>query len=336
MGDSEKFWPTNRGFDDWFGFTGGGRNYWPLRGNEDLSTRMMHNDEPVSEEEVTYLTDDLTREAVRYIGEYANISKPFFMYLAYNAPHTPNCAMAEYLKRMEHQEDGKRAVYGAMVAGMDEGIGQVIQKLKETGQYENTLIFFYSDNGGSSNGASCGPYRGHKGMVFEGGIRIPFLVSWPAVLKGGKRFEKPVIALDIYPTILSAAQIDYPVEGRLDRQNLFPFLDEDQKLEYPERSLFWRTSEGLSYAVRQGDYKLIKSGFKDKTFLFNLASDPYEMHDLSQSMPEKFAEMKRLYDEWNQMNMPMKWTDPHPENVKLQEQNRQSFIKAACAGEHRK
>ncbi len=329
LGDAEKFWPINRGFDDWYGFSGGGRSFWSEVNDPDQI--LVRNGVPVPKSEVTYLTDNFTQAAVDYIDSYSKTDKPFFMYLAYNAPHSPNQATKKYLNRMEHVEDGNRAVYGAMVNGMDEGIGKVIEKLKETGEYKNTLIFFYSDNGGSLNGASNLPFRGHKGMLFEGGIRVPFLVSWPAAIKSGSRYNNPVSALDIYPTILAAAKIEYPKAGVLDGVDLIPYLQGKKK--NPNNLLFWRYSEGMGYAVRQGDYKMIRSGYKEKFLLFNLANDPYEMHDLAEEMPEKLAELKGLYAEWNKENIPMKWSDPHPENVRKEEQNRQSIINRAFAGE---
>jgi len=335
LGDSEKFWPTSRGFEDWYGFSGGSRDYFDLK-NSRADHRIIRRDGvPVPFDEISYLTDDFSQAAVDYIDEYAKDEKPFFMYLAYNAPHAPNQATMAYLDKMQHQEEGQRAVYGAMVTGMDAGIGKVVEKLKATGQYENTLIFFYSDNGGAANGASNHPLRGHKGMVFEGGIRVPFLVSWPAVIKGGSRYQNPISALDIYPTVLAAAGLKYTGKEALDGVDLIPYLQGDKQKERPNETMFWRTSEGLSYAVRKGDYKLVKSGYKDKTFLFNLADDPFEMHDLSAEQPQKLAELEKLYQQWNSHNEPMKWLDAHPENVKKEEVKRQSFIDAASAGERK-
>ncbi len=332
LGDSAQFWPTNQGFDDWFGFVGGGLSYWGDTGRKGPEHGVRRNGKVIPQNELSYLTDDFSDEAVRYIDQYSMDDKPFFIYLAYNAPHSPLHATNEYLEVMKHQEDGRRAVYGAMVYAMDKGIGTVIDKLKETGEYDNTLIFFYSDNGGALNGASSQPYRGHKGMLFEGGIRVPFLVSWPSQLSKGLKYEKPISALDIYPTILEASGAVYSGYQTLDGVDLIPFLKgEDNAI--PHEDLYWRYSDGAGRAVRQGDFKLIWSGYKQEYLLFNLASDPYEHLNLAQKMPEKVAELTSLFNKWNQRTVPAKWYDPHAENVLKEEEKRQYWINQASRGE---
>lgn len=233
---------------------------------------------------------------------------------------------------MKHAEDGQRAVYGAMVNAMDEGIGRVVAKLKETGEYKNTLIFFYSDNGGSHNGAINYPYRGHKGMLFEGGIRIPFLVSWPDNIKGGNRYQKAITALDIYPTILEAAGIKHPYPEKLDGVDMIPYLQGKKKNDTPHNMLFWRYSDGAGYAVRKGDYKMIMSGYKDTFLLFNITEDPFEMNDLASSMPQKLESLKTEYKMWTLGTVKSKWQDPHAANVSKEEAARQEVINKAKSG----
>ena len=334
LGDAEKFWPINRGFDDWFGFFGGGMSYWGDTRDKDAMHGVLKDGVPVPLDELSYLTDDFSDAAVEYIEEYAGQEQPFFMYLAYNAPHGPIQATQEYLDLMSHAEFGDRAAYGAMVAGMDVGIGKVVDKLKETGQYENTLIFFYSDNGGHSMAASSEPFRGHKGMLFEGGIRVPFLISWPQGLTGGIRYEHAISALDIFPTILAAADIAHP-EKKLDGLNLLPFLNGERQ-GAPHDLLFWRYSDGAGYAVRKGKFKMIRSAFKDEFFLFDLENDPYEHHNLRHQYPQQFDELKTDYEQWTKGLIPAKWYDPHLENVKKEEARRQSFLDQASAGEKKK
>ncbi len=332
LGDDEKFWPNNRGFDDWFGFFGGGMSYWGDTGKKGKIHGVLKNGQPVPQKDLSYLTDDFSQAAVDYIEAYAKQENPFFMYLAYNAPHAPIQSTNEYLKSMEHVEEGDRAAYGAMVVGMDAGIGKVIAKLKETGQYENTLIFFYSDNGGHIHAARSEPFRGHKGMLFEGGIRVPFLVSWPNRIQKNERYQHPISALDIYPTILSAANIEYPVQGKLDGVNLLPFINGENKTA-PHDLLFWRYSDGAGYAVRKGKYKLIRSAYKEKTLLFDLEKDPFEHHDLAEKFSEKLEELKMDYLQWTKGTIPSKWQDPHIENVKKEEAKRQKQINQASNGE---
>jgi arylsulfatase A-like enzyme len=310
-------------------------NYWGDTGNKSKMTGVLRNGVPVPQTELTYLTDDFTREAVNYIDIYSKKENPFFMYLAYNAPHAPIQATTEYLDLMAHQEYGGRAAYGAMVVGMDAGIGKVIAKLKETGEFENTLIFFFSDNGGHVLGARSEPFRGHKGMLFEGGIRVPFLVSWPNGIKGGDRYLKSISALDIYPTILAATGIQYPNKEQLDGVNLLPFISGENK-NTPHDILFWRYSNGAGYAVQKGKYKMVMSGYKNDFLLFDLENDPYEHHNLALQQPDKLAELKSDYAGWNKQNIPAKWYDPHLENVKKEELKRQSFIDKASAGERMK
>lgn len=332
LGDDKKFWPNQRGFDDWFGFYGGGYNYWGNVSPKNPGHFVVRDGEPVKPKEITYLTDDFTREAVNYIDGYSKSKKPFFMYLAYNAPHAPIQATKEYLDMMEHAEIGDRAAYGAMVAGMDVGIGKVIQKLKETGEYENTLIFFYSDNGGHGMGSRSLPYRGNKGKLFEGGIRVPFLACWPKGINSEKRYENSISALDIFPTILAATGIEHP-EKSLDGVNLLPYINGKDKSK-PHDILFWRYSDGAGYAVQKGDYKLVNSAFKyNRRYLFNLKNDPYEMNDLAKEMPEKLAELQADYEEWTKGTIPAKWHDPHIENIDKSIEKREVYIRKACAGE---
>ncbi|QCX40321.1 N-acetylgalactosamine-6-sulfatase [Aureibaculum algae] len=328
LGNAEKFWPINRGFDDWYGFSGGGFNYWGYLGNKSKMLGVLRNGVPVPVSEQTYLTNDFSNEAVKYIDKYAKNKKPFFMYLAYNAPHEPIQATKEYTDKVKYIEDGKRAAYAAMVVGMDAGIGKVIQKLKDVGEYENTLIFFYSDNGPHLSGASAGPYRGHKGMLFEGGIREPFLVSWPNKIKGGRTYDDPIIALDIYPTILSATGIKIPKNKQLDGVDLLPYIEKKNK-NMVERTLYWRYSGGQGYAVRSGKYKLVRSEYKEKILLFDIEKDPYEHHDISNEFSDKVAELDEKYKTWTLETVQPLWPDAHIEHVHLEEKNRESFIQRA-------
>ena len=335
LGNADKFLPNNRGFDDWFGFSGGGLNYWGKTNPGKRELGVVRDGKLVPEESLTYLTDDFSNEAVKYIDKYTKNENPFFMYLAYNAPHAPIQATKEYTDKVKHIEYGDRAAYAAMVVGMDAGIGKVIQKLKEAGEYENTLIFFYSDNGGHLSGASNFPYRGHKGMLFEGGIREPFVISWPNRIKGGNVYKKPIIALDIYPTILAAAEIEKPESKKIDGVDLLPILTKKKKC-LKERTLFWQYSGGEGYAVRDKNYKLIYSYYKKEFLLFDIEKDEYEHNNIASKYPKIVATLKGKYQEWAKTNVTPLWEDTHLFNCTKEEKKRQGFINRAIAGDKNK
>lgn len=336
LGDAPEFWPTQRGFDEWFGFSGGGLSYWGDLGNRPPTRGVVRNGEPVPKSNLTHLTDDFSREAVAFIER--NQADPFFLYLAYNAPHAPDHATRAHLKLTEHIEYGGRAVYGAMVAGMDAGIGQVIQALENTGLRERTLVFFYSDNGGRTEHAVNFPFRGHKGMLFEGGIRVPFCVSWPGVLLEGQRYDHAVSALDILPTALAAAQAPIPVSPPLDGVDLLPYLT-GKTLSPPHPSLYWRYAVGngvFGYAIREGDYKLVYSHYKDRSLLFDLSTDPYEQRDLADAQPDRVRRMADRYRAWDRTLRAPLWLDPHGANVTKEEAKRQAVVDQASRGERRR
>ena len=333
LGDDAKFWPIERGFDEWFGFSGGGMSYWGDTGKRGALRGVLHNGQPVPRSELTYLTDDFSTAAVNSVEQ--NKDHPFFMYVAYNAPHSPDHATREHLKKTEHIEYGGRAVYGAMVAGMDEGIGRVLDKLDELGLRQNTLVFFYSDNGGRREHAVNFPFRGHKGMLFEGGIRVPFCVSWPKVIPGGGRYAKPITSLDIFPTALAAANVKRPESLQLDGVDLLPYLRGNDNA-VPHQTLFWRYACGddkYGYAVRDGNDKLVFSAYKGRTLLFDLANDPWEQHDIADANAPIVKRLTKLYENWESGMMAPRWLDPHGANVLKEEQLRQETVDAAARGQ---
>ncbi|NIJ45938.1 arylsulfatase A-like enzyme [Wenyingzhuangia heitensis] len=335
LGNAKKFLPNQRGFDDWYGFSGGGFNYWGRTTPENRALGVMRDGKLVPENELTYLTDDFSNEAVNYIDKYTKNEKPFFMYLAYNAPHAPIQATKEYTDKVTHIEDGERAAYAAMVVGMDAGIGKVIQKLKDTGEYENTLIIFYSDNGGHGHGASSYPYRGHKGMLFEGGIREPFTITWPAKIKGNRVYKEPIIALDIFPTIMAAANIEAPPSKKIDGVDLTSILTKKNKT-LKERPMFWQYSGGEGYAVRDENYKLIYSYYKKDTYLFDIEKDELEQNNIASEHPKVVAELTAKYKKWAKDNAQPLWEDAHLFNCNREEKKRNIIINKAIAGDKNK
>jgi arylsulfatase A-like enzyme len=243
-----------------------------------------------------YLTDVWNREADAFIRRHRN--DPFFLYLAYNAPHNPVQASDKYLDRFGNIEDKKRRMYAAMLSAVDDGVGMVLAALKELKLEQDTLIFFLNDNGGPVpfNGSRNDPLRAGKGSLYEGGIRVPFAACWPGHLPAGKTFSQPVISLDILPTALAAAGVQPPPRLKLDGVNLLSHLAGQVKAP-PHERLFWRTGGGVTWAVREGRYKLVKVG--DAPELYDIDADIGETKDLLTVHPDLVKKLLTAYQQWN-------------------------------------
>ena len=291
LGYQPAYHPLQRGFDEYFGFLGGAHSY--LEARADKANPVLRGLEPVAEKE--YLTDALTREAVAFIDRHQK--GPFFLYLTYNAVHNPLQATAKYLDRFQEIKEEKRRTFAAMLSAMDDGIGQVLEKLRSAQLEQNTLVFFVSDNGGPTPNTSSrnDPLRGYKGQVLEGGIRVPFLMQWKGRLPEGRTYDQPVIALDIHPTALAAAGLPRPADAKFDGVDLLPFVT-GQNNRPPHEFLFWRFVP--QSAVRWGDWKLVKQG-NDPPMLFNLALDIGEKSDLAAQKPDKTKELETALKNWN-------------------------------------
>jgi arylsulfatase A-like enzyme len=230
-----------------------------------------------------YMTDYLSEQAVAAIK--ANRNRPFFIYLAYNAPHTPFQATQSDYNALGSIKDHRTRVYGAMIRALDRGVGEVMASLKVEGLDRNTLVIFTNDNGGAWYAGLPNinkPYRGWKGTFFEGGIRVPFFVRWPARVAPGQRLSMPVQFIDVFPTLASAVGAALPRGRKIDGIDLLPFMTGQGKP--ASRSLFWRS--GSYEAVRDGDWKLQVSWNPPRIWLFDLASDPTELRNLSGSRPD--------------------------------------------------
>ena len=250
-----------------------------------------------------YLTDYYTDEAVRVIE--ANRHRPFFLYLAHWAPHTPLQASRADYDAMAHIDDHTARVYAAMIRALDRGVGRVMAALRDNGLEENTLVIFTSDNGGARYLGLPDvnrPYRGFKLSLFEGGIHVPFFMQWPARIPAGAVVDSPVTHLDIFTTAAAAAGAALPEDRQIDGVDLLPHVLGESP-EPPHQNLFWR--EGHHQAVRHGDWKLTvgeretANGRETKRWLFNLATDPTEQQDLAAQMPDKVAELQSLLDDHN-------------------------------------
>lgn len=290
LGSATQFQPPQRGFEEFFGFLPALHSYtvWNQPNNP-----ILRGTQPVVEN--TYLTDAFAREAVDFIQRKQ--SQPFFLYLAFNAAHSPLQAPNEYLARFPNITDVRRRTFAAMMAAMDDGIGKVLAKLRELNLEENTLVIFHGDNGGdpSDNTSLNTPFNGEKFQLYEGGIRVPFMLQWKGYLPAGMVYHAPIVALDDFPTTLAAARGRRFAEARLDGVNLWPFLLGVESAQ-PHDALFWRYG-APQYAVRAGDWKLL---FLENTQrLYDLNADPGERTNLAEANPAKRNELKALYDQWS-------------------------------------
>ena len=228
LGDQEKHYPLNRGFDEFYGFIGGHRSFFSIKGDVKPGEKLRDNNKIVSEDSVTYLTDMLTDKAISFMHKKAE--KPFFIYLAYNAVHTPIDAKKEYWDKFSSIPDSGRRSYAALMASLDDNIGRLRKSLKENNLDENTLILFLNDNGGATNNwSNNGLLRGMKGSKWEGGIRVAMAMSWKNRLSKNTTYDYPVSALDFLPTALAAASGKQIGESTLDGLNLIPYLNGEKK-----------------------------------------------------------------------------------------------------------
>ena len=304
LGAHESLYPLNRGFDEFFGFLSGGHHYfpeeWTIRDKTEARaqwdgyrTRIMRNNGRVVEHE--YLTDALSREAADFVERHAE-QTPFFLFLSYNAPHTPMQATEKYLSRFDHIDDEKRRTYAAMISAVDDGVGDLYETLDRHGLTENTLIFFLSDNGGPTfdNASDNSPLRGFKGDFYEGGVRVPYAVSWPAVLPKNLDYDKPVSSLDIFAT--SVAHAGAEPSNKPDGVDLVPFLTGENS-DQPHKALFWRNSDRDWIAMATHNYKYLNLT-ENSVELYNLTKDIAEEYNISIEKFEKFQEYVALPEEW--------------------------------------
>lgn len=315
IGFKEGLRPHERGFDYHYGFLSGAHTYRAGRQDNDPIVR---NGQRVKT--TKYLTDEFADEAVGFVERCKD--KPFFLYFAFNAVHSPMDENA-YQDRFP-ELTGKRKIFAGMLTGLDTAIGRVMAKVKEMGQEDNTLFIFYSDNGGptSDNSSLNTPLRGFKGQMFEGGIRVPFAMQWKGIIQSGQTYREMVMGFDCHATALAAAGIEsgigfQPVESSrqagsvgslsqrtLDGVNLIPFITGEQS-GVPHDRLFWRA--GQQHAARVGDWKLVETRTASP-MLFNLKDDIEESRDLATTQPEKLKELQSSFAEWEKGTQAAQWT----------------------------
>ena len=307
LGAHEVFHPLNRGFDEFFGFLSGGHNYfpeaWTLNGGgflwEGYRTKLIRNRKRI--EETEYLTRALSREGVSFVENHRD--EPFFLYLSYNAPHSPLEAPRSTVEKFKSIKLRKRRKYAAMVSELDDGVGILLEKLEELELDSNTLIFFLSDNGGPEkvNASDNGPLRGQKKTMYEGGLRVPFAVRWSEHIPAGTVYEPMVSALDIFATAveLAEAQSFVAADKPLDGVNLVPYLDGTNS-GIPHETLFWRHAHVEKRAIRQGPMKLVQPKPGLETALYDLSGDIAEAKDLSLQESQTLSTLDRLWQAWNE------------------------------------
>jgi len=315
LGVREEFHPMKRGFDEYFGVIGWGSDYLDLTRddvkriipayeqeritngeeipawNRDGVKAVVRGIEPVDEDE--YLTDALSRESVAFINRHK--SQPFFLYVPYTAVHQPLQVTQEYYDRFPDIEDESTRIYAAMTSSMDDGIGTILDALEDNDLDDNTLVIFLSDNGaGVADYCSNKPLRLGKQTLFEGGVRVPFTMKWPARIAAGTTYEHPVSSLDIFPTAMAASGSKPSATQSGDGVDLMRFLDKSNA-DRPHEELFWRS--GPNWAVRSGHWKLINAGGQD--WLYDLSVDIGEKTNVATDHPEVVKKIKSSYDQWN-------------------------------------
>lgn len=338
IGSGPGYHPLDRGFGSYFGILGGASDYWAGQGPADLFAAIGGDDltarrlSPVVRgremvEEKRYLTDAFTDEAVDFMRQ--NRDRPFFLYLAHTAPHTPLQATARYADRFAHIPDPHRRAYAAMVSALDDGVGRVMAELKALGLEEDTIVVFLSDNGCANyvrGACTNAPLSGAKGMYWEGGIRVPFILSAPGRAPAGRTVSAPVSSLDLMVTAARAAGRAPPAAA--EGADLLALLGGPG----PDRALFWRS--GPNYAVREGRWKLLVVNKADSldgpggvygkptpdhvpavvsplgqwVLLYDLEADPGEKVDVSARHPEIVRRLMADYRAWDRRNVPPIWT----------------------------
>jgi arylsulfatase A-like enzyme len=291
-----KWHAMSRGFDECYKFMGrGAHSYFDLRSDSEgkFLGPIYRNKARIND--TGYLTDRLSEEAVAFIDR--NKSQPFFLYLAYNAvhapPEAPQATIDKYRKLFPDLSKA-RVILMAMLEHLDNGVGAVVDKLKKEKLFDNTLLFFLTDNGGAkAMNADNTPLRGFKGSLYEGGIRTPFIVSWPAKFSGGRTVDAPVISLDILPTTLDAIGVMPPKKPPFDGKSLLPLLTGQSKTHHD--TLYW-CKEGGNWAIRRGDWKL--HNIKNQQELFHLADDPSEQTDLAAQRPDRVKTLNNAFEVW--------------------------------------
>jgi len=303
LGNQPENRPTKRGFDEFYGTLNNTPFFHPTNF---IDSRISNEVQTVTDPNF-YTTDAYADRSIDWIEK--NKTKPWFLYLPFNAQHAPLQAPKKYLERFPKITDEKRQLFAAMMASMDDAIGRVVGKIRALGQEENTLIFFIADNGGptASTTSHNGPLRGFKMTTFEGGPRVPYIAQWKGKIPAGKTYDLPVMNLDVLPTAIIAAGGKTDSSWQLDGVDLMPYLT-GKLTSRPHQTLYWRY--GPQWAIRHGDLKLVVSkGGSGQPELYDLATDIGESKDLASAQSAKVIELQALWDKWNAEQAPASTPD---------------------------
>ncbi|MDG2368326.1 MAG: sulfatase-like hydrolase/transferase, partial [Flavobacteriaceae bacterium] len=307
LGDKKQNHPLNNGFDYFWGFISGARNYFynPSEESRNSIRNVVENNSQTKFE--GYLTDVLVDKAVNFIEKNHESNSPFFLFLSFNAPHTPMHAKKEVLEKFK---DNPRKVYASMMWSMDEAIGSVINELKKNGQYDNTIIYFLSDNGAAkSNNASPFPFKGWKGNQFEGGVKTPMIMTWKNKIKPKTQFNGFISSLDIFKTSLEVSNVDKSLQKNADGKNIMSSLENKT---IKNEDLFWRKDKMAT--VRSGNYKLIRLN-DTSTVLYNIKKNYYEDIDLKTKEPLVHDSLFEKLSNWEKSLIKPNWIENKNWNV---------------------
>ncbi|MBD3177246.1 MAG: sulfatase-like hydrolase/transferase [Armatimonadia bacterium] len=318
LGVAEEYQPHHHGFDEWKGFLAGCIDYyshifyWGMNAGGMAQVHDLWDNGSEIYDNGRYFTEMIGEWAVDYVDRMAGGDDPFFLYVPFNAPHYPMHAPERYMKRFDHLP-WERQVMAAMLAAVDDSVGAVVEALERHGLRDDTCIFFQSDNGPSREtrnwlndnrepyyGGTAGPLKGHKFSLYEGGIRMPALMSFPGRIPEGQVIDETGAAMDVLPTFLASAGID-PSEYDLDGRDVMPMLAEEA--DSPHEDIFWE--QGDQTAVRRGPWKLVLNGQlvegappEDEVHLSNVVEDIGETRNLAQAEPELTADLRESAEAW--------------------------------------
>jgi arylsulfatase A-like enzyme len=241
------------------------------------------------------------------VARNAKAADPYFLYAAFTAPHDPLQVTKKYYDRFPQIENRTNRIYAAMVSALDHNVGKILDAVEQSGEADNTLVVFLSDNGCAAyypGMCACEPLRGGKLTQYEGGVRVPFLVRWPRALRGGQIYRNPISALDIFPTVMRAAGVPMPADRTYDGVDLMPYLTGRER-GVPHKALMWRRQPLVS--IRQGDWKMWKHLEGKYTLLYNLRDDPNEAINLASRNPTKLRELETALNQWSKDLQNPKW-----------------------------